>query len=130
VTLTSTLLRHRAPSDSLHLFRVVAFTGVGRIGASNVASGQTVATATVGLVAEAGSIAYAVGEDWSNAATRTVAAGQVVDVQRLGADGDTFWVQRLTAPAATAGAVTFTATTVPQPAPGDRWNFAIVELRR
>jgi FtsP/CotA-like multicopper oxidase with cupredoxin domain len=130
VTLTSTLLRHRAPSDYLHLFRVVAFTGVGSIGASNVASGQTVATATVGLVAEAGSIAYAVGEDWSNAATRTVAAGQVVDVQRLGADGDTFWVQRLTAPAATAGAVTFTATTVPQPAPGDRWNFAIVELRR
>ena len=73
---------------------------------------------------------YAVGDDWTSPVTRTFPAGQTADVQRFGADGDTFWVQRTTAPIAAAGAVTFTATTVPQPAPGDRWNFAIVELRR
>jgi len=130
-SITSTLLRHRTPSDYIQMVRVVAFIGVSAIGGSNAASGQTRAIATVGLVAQAaGSLVYAVGEDWTAALTRTFPAGQTVDVQRLGADGDTFWVQRSTAPIAAAGAVTFTATTATQPAPGDRWNFAIVELKR
>jgi hypothetical protein len=130
-TITSTLSQHRAGTDYIHLLRVVAFTGVSGIGASNVASGQTTAIASVGLVAQAaGSVVYAVGEDWTAAVTRTFPAGQVQDVQVLGADGDTFWVQRSSAPLAAAGALTFTATSAAQAAPGDRWNFAIVELKR
>jgi len=130
-SITSTLLRHRTPSDYIHMVRVVAFVGVSGIGGSNAASGVTRAIATVGLVTQAaGSLVYAVGEDWTAAVTRTFPAGQVVDVQRLGADGDTFWVQRSAAPITAAGAVTFTATTATQPVPGDRWNFAIVELKR
>jgi len=50
-------------------------------------------------------------------------------VQQLGADGDTFWVQRSAAALAATGTLTFTATTAAQAAPGDRWNFAIVELK-
>jgi len=108
-----------------------AFTGVSGIGASNVASGQTVAVASVSLNAQAaGSVIYAVGQDWTNGVTRTFPAGQVQDVQMVGADLDTFWVQRTAAPIAAAGAITFTATSATQAAPGDRWNFAIIELKR
>jgi beta-lactam-binding protein with PASTA domain len=129
--ITSTLLRHRAGTDYIHIVRLVAFTGVSGIGASNVASGETLTTASVGLVAQAaGSVVYAVGEDWTAAVSRTPGAGQTRDFQVLGADADTFWFQRTTAPIAAAGAVNFTATTVTQPAPGNRWNFAIVELKR
>lgn len=129
--ITSTLLRHRTGADYIQVLRVIAFTGVSAIGASNAASGQTTATATIGITAQAaGSVVYAVGEDWSAAATRTFPAGQTQDVQVLGADGDTFWVQHSAAPIGAAGALTFTATTSAQPAPGDRWNFAIVELKR
>jgi len=129
--ITSTLLRHRTGSDYIHLVRLVAFTGVSGIGASNVASGQTVAVASVSLNAQAaGSVIYAVGQDWTNGVTRTFPAGQVQDVQMVGADLDTFWVQRTAAPIAAAGAITFTATSATQAAPGDRWNFAIIELKR
>jgi len=128
-SITSTLLRHRAAPDYIHMVRLVAFTGVSAIGASNAASGQTTSTATISITAQTGSVVYAVGEDWSNALTRTFPAGQVQDVQQLGADGDTFWVQRSAAALAATGTVTFTATTAAQAAPGDRWNFAIVELK-
>jgi len=129
--ITSTLLRHRTGSDYIHLVRLVAFTGVSGIGASNAASGQTVAVASVSLNAQAaGSVIYAVGEDWTNGVTRAFPAGQVQDVQMVGADLDTFWVQRTSAPIAAAGAITFTATSATQAAPGDRWNFAIIELKR
>ena len=129
--ITSTLLRHRTGSDYIHLVRLVAFTGVSGVGASNVASGQTVAVASVSLNAQAaGSVIYAVGQDWTNGVTRTFPAGQVQDVQMVGADLDTFWVQRTAAPIAAAGAITFTATSATQAAPGDRWNFAIIELKR
>jgi hypothetical protein len=129
--ITSTLLRHRTGLDYIQVVRVIAFTGVSGIGASGAASGQTTAAATVGITAQAaGSLVYAVGEDWSAALTRTFPVGQTQDVQILGADGDTFWVQRSSAPISAAGPLSFTATTATQPAPGDRWNFAIVELKR
>jgi len=90
-----------------------------------------VAVASVSLNAQAaGSVIYAVGQDWTNGVTRTFPAGQVQDVQMVGADLDTFWVQRTAAPIAAAGAITFTATSATQAAPGDRWNFAIIELKR
>jgi len=115
--ITSTLLRHRTGSDYIHLVRLVAFTGVSGVGASNVASGQTVAVASVSLNAQAaGSVIYAVGQDWTNGVTRTFPAGQVQDVQMVGADLDTFWVQRTAVPIAAAGAITFTATSATQAA--------------
>ena len=129
--ITSTLLRHRTGNDYIHLLRVVAFTGVNGIGTSNAASGQTVAIATVSITAQAaGSVIYAVGEDWTNGVARTFPVGQVQDVQMIGADLDTFWVQRTAAPIAAAGPIAFTATSAAQPAPGDRWNLAIIELKR
>ena len=70
------------------------------------------------------------GEDWTNGVARTFPVGQVQDVQMIGADLDTFWVQRTAAPIAAAGPIAFTATSAAQPAPGDRWNLAIIELKR
>jgi beta-lactam-binding protein with PASTA domain len=128
--ITSTLLRHRTGSDYIHLVRLVAFTGVSGVGASNVASGQTVAVASVSLNAQAaGSVIYAVGQDWTNGVTRTFPAGQVQDVQMVGADLDTFWVQRTAGRSPRRRDHLYRDQRIAA-APGDRWNFAIIELKR
>jgi hypothetical protein len=105
---------------------VIAFTGVGGIGASSV-GGAVNGAPTVSLVTQAaGSVVYAVGNDWDRAAARAIPAGQTkvhefVDT----AVGDTFWVQAANGTIAAAGtSVTLNAT---DPI-NDQWNFAIVEL--
>jgi hypothetical protein len=107
---------------------VVAFTGVSGIGASNAASGLST-NATASLVTQAaGSILYAVGNDFDRGIARTIPAGQTKVHEFLAPTGDTFWVQAGSAPIATAGATAALNATVP--APNDQWNFAIVEVKR
>ena len=105
---------------------VVAFTGVGGVGASNIAGG--VGAPSVSLVAQAaGSAVYAVGNDWDSATARTVPGGQTMVHQFVDtAVGDTFWVQAANGLTAASGATVTLNDTAPA---GDQFNFAIVELK-
>ena len=128
VTVTATL--SRAVSSSI---TVMAFSGVdtsgangsGAIGATasnNAAQGTPTATLTA---TRAGSIVVGVGNDYDNAVNRAVPAGQSLVHQYLSPVGDTYWVQRLSSPVASAG----TGATISDTAPsGDRFNLTICEV--
>src|SRR4051812_35499525 len=105
---------------------VIAFTGVGGVGASNVGGAATGAPSASLVTTAAGSVVYGVGNDWDRAVARTIPSGQTkvhefVDT----AVGDTFWVQSANGTTdATGSTVTLNAT-----APtADKWNMAVVEL--
>src|SRR6185437_14262291 len=107
---------------------VVAFSGVSGVGASNGVSGLST-NASAGVVTQAaGSLVYAVGNDFDRAITRTVGAGQTKLHEFFAPTGDTFWVQTANAPIAAAGTTATLNATVP--APADQFNFAIVEVKR
>jgi Big-like domain-containing protein len=107
---------------------VVAFSGVSGVGASNAVSGLST-TASAGVITQgAGSLIYAVGNDFDRALARTIPAGQVKVHEFLAPTGDTFWVQAAGAPVAAAGTTVTLSATVP--APADQFNFAIVEVKR
>ena len=76
----------------------------------------------------AGSLIYAVGNDFDRAITRTVGVGQTKLHEFFAPTGDTFWVQTANAPVAAAGTTATLNATVP--APADQFNFAIVEVKR
>ncbi|MGZ4729839.1 MAG: galactose oxidase-like domain-containing protein [Acidimicrobiales bacterium] len=57
--------------------------------------------------------------------TRVVGSGQTKVDEYLASVGDTFWVQRQTAPTATAGAVVPINDTAPT---NDRWNLSLIEI--
>jgi hypothetical protein len=106
---------------------VVAFTGASGVGASNAAGAATGAP-TVSLVAQAaGSLVYAVGNDYDQGVPRTVPAGQTKVHEYIAPTGDTFWVQSLNA--ATSG-IGVTATINDTAPTTDHWNYAIVEVKR
>jgi hypothetical protein len=125
--LTNVTVSSTQASGGVHQsLTVIAFSGAAGVGASG-AGGAASGAPTVSLTAQAaGSVVYAVGNDWDRAVARTVPAGQTkvrefVDT----AVGDTFWVQALSTPTTGAGGVTINAT-----APtNDQWNLAVVELR-
>src|SRR6185503_15390237 len=101
---------------------VMAFTGISAVGASNGASGLST-TASAGLVTQAaGSLVYAVGNDFDRAVARTVPAGQSKLHEFFAPTGDTFWVQSANAPTTAVGATVTLNATAPTT---DQWNFAI-----
>jgi len=109
------------------LLDVVAFSNATGIGASNIAAAASGAPA-VSLVAQAaGSVVYAVGNDFDQAIARTVPAGQTKVREFLAPTGDTFWVQALNAATTAAGATVTINDTAPT---ADQWNYAIVEVKR
>jgi beta-lactam-binding protein with PASTA domain len=125
--LTNVTVSSTQASGGVHQsLTVVAFSGVGGVGASNAAGASSGASSATLTTTAAGSLVYAVGNDWDAAVARTLGAGQIkvhefVDT----AVGDTFWVQAAASPIAAAGS----AVTLNSSAPtGDRWNLAIVEL--
>src|SRR6266850_591812 len=73
---------------------VMAFSGVTGVGASNT-GGAVSGAPTVSLITQrAGSVVYAVGNDWDRAVARTLPAGQTKVHEYVAATaGDTFWVQ-------------------------------------
>ena len=107
---------------------VVAFSGVSGVGASNAVSGLSTSTSAGVVTQAAGSLVYAVGNDFDRAIARTIPAGQTKVHEFLAPTGDTFWVQAANAPIAAAGTTATLTATVP--APADQFNFAIVEVKR
>ena len=68
---------------------------------------------------------FGVGNDWDNAISRTVPAGQTMVHQYLATVGDTYWVQRQTNPTPVSG----TSVTINDTAPtSDRYNLSICEV--
>ena len=105
---------------------VVGLRGASGVGASAAASAAS-GTPTVQLSATAaGSVAFAVGNDFDNAIARTVGAGQALVSQFVDTrTGDTYWVQDTTAASTHASQ----SITLDDSAPtADQWNLAAVEV--
>jgi hypothetical protein len=124
VTQSVTVVLGAAVNQSL---TVVAFSGASGVGASNV-GGQVSGAPTVSVAAQAaGSVFYAVGNDFDRGVARTIPAGQTKVHEFLAPTGDTFWVQAGNTASAAAGTTVTLNATAPA---NDQWNFAIVELKR
>jgi len=109
------------------LLYVVAFTGASGVGASNVGGAPTGASSISVVAQAAGSVVYAVGNDYDQGVPRTVPAGQTKVHEFVAPSGDTFWVQSLNAATSAAGATATINDTAPTT---DQWNYAIVEIKR
>ncbi|HEX5474656.1 MAG TPA: PASTA domain-containing protein [Vicinamibacterales bacterium] len=103
---------------------VVTFANaaLGAAAAADAANGAPSVSLTT---SRANALVYAVGNDWDAAIARTPGTGQVVVHEDLAATGDTFWVQGLVDPVASAGLTVQVNDTVPVT---DRWNLAAVEI--
>jgi hypothetical protein len=128
VTVTATLSQKVASSIT-----VVSFTGAdtsgtngsGAIGATASANSTTGAPTASVVTTRAESWVFGVGNDYDNAIARAVPAGQTLIHQYLTALGDTYWVQRQSAPTAISG----TKVTINDTAPTtDRYNMTVVEV--
>src|SRR5262249_61364736 len=74
----------------------------------------------------AGSLSYAVGNDYDSATPRTLGSGQAPVSQWVNTNtGDTFWVQGTSSPSAASGQPVTLNDTAPT---ADQWNFAAVEV--
>src|SRR5450759_1246580 len=108
---------------------VVSFSGAstttnGATASTSAATGAPTASLTT---TAAGSWTWGVGNDWSRAVARTVGANQTKADEYLAPVGDTFWVQRQTAPS-TGGSLI--PVTINDTAPtNDMWNLASIEIR-
>ncbi|GAA4138244.1 galactose oxidase-like domain-containing protein [Leifsonia shinshuensis] len=114
--------------SALAAITVVGFTGADTATAGAVAgaSGASGAPSTTLTTTRTGSWVWGVGEDWDNAAARTVGSGQTKVDEDLASSGDTFWTQRQTS-VTTAAAPT--SVTINDTAPtNDRWNLAAIEV--
>lgn len=105
---------------------VVAFQGAAGTGAVAGVSATSGAPSVSLTTTKASSLVYGVGNDYDNAVARTVGSGQVIVHQWLDTSlGDTYWVQRVSAPIATSG----TNVTINDTAPTtDQWNLSAVEV--
>src|SRR5262249_23733381 len=114
-------------ADGFHQsLTVVVFAAAGGSGAfagANAASGAPTVTLTT---TRAGSLVYAVGNDWDTALARVLGPRQPMVPQLVDTAVDApFWVQAFSAPIPAAGtSVTLNDT---QPT-ADRWSFAAVEV--
>ena len=104
---------------------VVAFgnaPGTGQTASASKAKGAPTATLTT---TTANSWVFAVGNDWTASAPRTVGPNQTLVSQSTDARGDTYWVQSLNALTPIAG----TTVTINDTAPTtDNWNLALIEI--
>lgn len=107
---------------------VVTFTGASGIGNSAFTHGSSGAPSAAITTTAAGSLIYAVGNDWDRAVARTLGNRQVMVHEWVDSRvGDTFWVQAADRPSPSAGASVRLNATSPT---RDRWNLAIVEIVR
>ena len=123
VTITAT----KASGSYQGEITVAAFAGAdSATGGATAAGSASTGVPSVSLnTTRAGSWVWGVGSDWDVATARTLGSGQTLVDQFLSASGDTFWVQRRTAPTPAAG----TGVTIDDTAPaGHRWNLAAVEV--
>ncbi|MGH3377588.1 MAG: galactose oxidase-like domain-containing protein, partial [Actinoallomurus sp.] len=123
----ATITATRASSGYQGAITVAAFAGADPATSGATASGSAASGApSISLTTtRAGSMVWGVGDDWTSATARALGAGQTLVDQFLSPSGDTFWTQRRTAAAPTAGS----SVTIDDTAPtGDRWNLAAVEV--
>ena len=112
--------RHRLLPGSIS---VAAFTGADPPRRARPAAGRGDAARRRSLTTtRAGRWVWGVGSDWDKATARTVGAGQTKVAEYLAPVGDTFWVQRQTAPTAARGDPVTINDTAPT---ADRWNLAV-----
>jgi hypothetical protein len=127
-TVTATLSQSVASSITIMSFSGVSTTGTngsGAIGAIGGASAKPGAPSASLVTTGVGSWVLGVGNDFDNATARTLGAGQTLVHQYLTTTGDTYWVQRLSAPVPTAGTTVTISDTAPTK---DRYNLSIVEV--
>ena len=123
VTVSST----QSLSGYHQMLTVIALQSSSGIGAVQTAGASSGAPTVSLTTTRAGSLVFGVGNDWDNSVARTVGAGQVIVSQWVDTTvGDTFWAQRLSAPAGAAGSVVTINDTTPT---SDRWNLAAVEIK-
>jgi len=128
VTVTATLSNSVISSMYVASFSGVDTTGAGSsaIGATGSASSSSGAPTASLVTTRNSSLVLGVGNDYDNAISRTPGSGQTVVHQYLTPAGDTYWVQQLNAPVASAG----TTATINDTAPTtDRYNLSLVEVR-
>ena len=106
---------------------VVAFAGAdtavdGAVGSGNAAMGAPTASLAT---TRAGSWVWGAGNDWDNAASRTVGSGQTKFDEYLASTGDTFWVQSQTAPSGASNSQVTINDTAPTT---DSWNLSTIEI--
>lgn len=105
---------------------VLVLTGATTVGASAGAGGSAGVGHVSVTTTASGSQVYGVGEDYTNAQSRTVASGQRLFSQWVDtAAGDTFWTQGTYGPTSPAGTKVTLSDTAPT---GDTWNMAAVEV--
>jgi len=128
VTATATLSQNVAAAITIVTFKGVDTSGTngsGAIGATasgTSASGAPTASLTT---TRAGSLVIGVGNDWDSNTSRTLGPNQTSVSQYLATVGDTFWVQRTSAPVATTGTIVTINDTAPT---GDQYNLTICEI--
>jgi Bacterial Ig domain/Lysyl oxidase len=105
---------------------VLTFEDAGGAGASAGASAASGAPHVSLTAKAAGSLAFAVGDDYSHAIARTVGPGQALISQLADAQsGDTYWVQGTSTAVSAAGQRVTLDDTAPT---ADQWNLAAVEV--
>jgi hypothetical protein len=120
LAVTSTLSQHYGQQ-----LEVLALSGSGGVGASAVAAAASGAPSVSLTTKAAGSLSFAVGNDWDANTPRTLSAGQAMVAETQASTGDDYWVQMTTSAATTAGQNVTLSDTEPT---SDRWNFAAVEV--
>ena len=132
-TLSSVTVRANLSQSVAASITVVSFTGVdasgangsGAIGATGSGSANSGAPAASLVTTRNNSWVFGVGTDWDRAIARTLGANQTMVNQYLASVGDTYWVQRQSAPTPTSGTTVTLNDTAPTT---DRYNFTIVEI--
>jgi hypothetical protein len=97
-------------------------TNVGAVGGGSATTGAPSASLTT---TTPGSWVWGTGDDYTNAAKRTVGANQTLTDQFLSPAQDTYWTQQQTVVTPNAG----TVVTINDPAPtNDRWDLSLIEI--
>jgi hypothetical protein len=112
---------------------IVSFTGADYSGINGSGAVGAIGTGNSGNGAPSASLAttrnnswvFGIGNDWDQAAARTVGSNQNLVHQDLSLNGDTYWVQRQNSTTPLGG----TTVTINDAAPtADRYNLSIVEI--
>lgn len=120
LAVTSSLRQH----DGQQL-EALALSGPAGVGASATASAARGAPSVSLTTRAAGSLSFAVGNDWDSDTPRTLSAGQALVAGTRASTGDDYWVQ-MTTSASTAARQDVTLSDVGPT--GDRWNLVAVEV--
>jgi hypothetical protein len=99
--------------------------GSGAIGATAATNALSAAPTATLTTTRPNSWVFGVGNDFDQGVARTAGASQVLVHQVLTSVGDTYWIQRTSAPVAAIGSVTINDTSPTT----DRYNLFICEIR-